>query len=286
MLRWCLSFCWIDLKELVSQVGCEYFLAVYSLKVLSLACFLLLSLSHNLVGVGISVYIPITAKMSSSCQTIDDAFTNAALFENACAIQGSALTPTISTALKTCCIGGGGVQTTPDGCFTYCNITSTLDGVYWSFCLVDNLDTSTSAQLFVDNDYTHCIDDDELGTAGSSTATTVPVGNIATTWLGEGQTLTESSAGSAVTTIVLPVGNVLSAFQSEFDQTTSSGATTTKSSSSGTATGATTTSGKPSSTTTGPASTSSKPSKAAGGVSFSRAGTAFVVGVAIFSVLL
>jgi hypothetical protein len=222
--------------------------------------------------------------MAAECQTYAQA-SNATLFENACAIQKSLVNPAVTAGLKTCCVGGGGVHTTADGCFTYCNITSSYDGLYWQFCLLDVLDTSDAAIIFADNDFedfSGCTDDDESGTGA---ATTVPVGNIATTWLGEGQTLTISSGGAAISTAVLPVGDFLSAAFGG-DSTTTSGVTRTKSSPTGKATGSTTTSGKPSGTTSGPASTSSKPSKASAGISFSKAGAAVVVGLALFTALL
>lgn len=105
-----------------------------------------------------------------------------------------------------------------------------------------------------------CTDDDESRT---NTATTVSVDNTATTWIGEGQILTISRAGAAVTTEVLPVGDFLGAFGAD-----------------------PTTTGKPSETTSGPAATSSKPSMASAGVSFSKAGAAVMVGFALFIVLL
>jgi hypothetical protein len=43
--------------------------------------------------------------------------------------------------------------TTDDGCFSYCNITSSYDGLYWGSCLLDNLSASEAAILFAnDND--------------------------------------------------------------------------------------------------------------------------------------
>jgi hypothetical protein len=111
------------------------------------------------------------------------------------------------------------------------------------------------------------------------------VGNIATTWVGKGQTLTVSSGGAAISTVVLPVGDFLSAAFNG-DSTTTSGVTQTKSSAMGKATGSTTTSGKASGTISGPASTSSKPSKAPVGISFSKASAAVVVGLALFAALL
>ncbi|KAE9370794.1 hypothetical protein N431DRAFT_442585 [Stipitochalara longipes BDJ] len=218
--------------------------------------------------------------MSEVCQTYLQA-SNASLFENACAIQKSAITPEVTTALKTCCVGGGGVQTTADGCFTYCNITSTYDGLFWGFCLIDNLSTSEAAILIGDDndgDWSGCTDDDLFS---NSSATTVPVGNIATTWEAEGQTLTISSGGAAVTTEVLPTGPFLSAFLTGIfggDSTTTSGVTKT-----GTTKPTGTVTGKASTTTGGPASTSTKPSKASGGLSLSKAGAAVVVGLALFT---
>jgi hypothetical protein len=93
--------------------------------------------------------------------------------------------------------------------------------------------------------------------------TTIPVGNIATTWIGEGQTLTISSAGAAVTAEVLLVGDLLGAFGADPAMT-----------------------GKPSGMTSGPAATSSKLSKASAGTSFSEAGAAVMAGFALFTVLL
>jgi hypothetical protein len=93
--------------------------------------------------------------------------------------------------------------------------------------------------------------------------TTIPVGNIATAWIGEGQTLTISRARAAVTAEFLPVGDFLGAFGAD-----------------------PTTTGKPSGTTSGPAATSSKLSKASAGTSFSEAGAAVMVGFALFTVLL
>lgn len=88
--------------------------------------------------------------MSSVCQTYLQA-SNTSLFDNSCAIQKSAVTPAVLTGLTTCCVGGGGVHTTDDGCFTYCNITSSYDGLFWEFCLLDNLSTSEVAILFADD---------------------------------------------------------------------------------------------------------------------------------------
>ncbi len=72
--------------------------------------------------------------------------------------------------------------------------------------MVDNLDTSESVTLFFDNDFVRCNNDDE---SDSWSATIVLVGHVATTWLAEGQTLTFSSAGAAVTTEVLLPGPLL-----------------------------------------------------------------------------
>ncbi|PMD46637.1 hypothetical protein L207DRAFT_507538 [Hyaloscypha variabilis F] len=216
--------------------------------------------------------------MSASCQTYAQA-SNASIFDNSCAIQKSLITPDVTTALKTCCVGGGGVQTTSDGCFTYCNITNFYDTFYWNVCLLDNLSTSESAILFEDEDGSGC---DEDLFSGNSSATTAPVGNIAMTWVGEGQTLTLSSGGTAIETTVLPTGQFLSAYLSSIfggDATpTTSGVSET-----GSPKPAGTASGKASTTTGGPASTSSKPNKASGGLSVSKAGAAVVVGLVLFT---
>ena len=218
--------------------------------------------------------------MSASCPTYTQASTDS-VFSNSCAIQKNFITPDVTTALKTCCVGGGGVQTTSDGCFTYCNITGFYDTFYWSVCLLDNLPTSESAILFEDVDASGC--DEDLFSSNSS-ATTVPAGNIATTWLGEGQTLTLSSDGSAVETTTIPTGDFFSQYVSGlFGGLDSSTTTTTGGSQTSTPKPTGTAGGKASATTSGPASTSTKPSKASGGLSFSKAGAVVVVGLALFT---
>jgi len=170
------------------------------------------------------------------------------------------------------------VQTTSDGCFTYCNITNFYDTFYWDVCLLDNLSTSEFAILFEDDDASGCAEDLFSGN-GSSSATTQPAGNIATTWLGEGQTLTLSSGGTVVETTTIPTGDFFSQYVSELFGGLDSSTTTTGVST----TGGTKPTGKASTTTTGPASTSSKPSKASGGLSFSKAGAVVMVGLALFT---
>src|SRR6266498_4501398 len=123
-------------------------------------------------------------------------------FPNSCVIGKASLSKPISAALKTCCVGGGGVKTTSDGCFTYCNVTSGVDGIYWQECLLDNVTPADIA----------AVDENNMGCNPSDISfgdnVTIPDGNIASTWSIPIETLTLKSDGVIVTTVVESVDSI------------------------------------------------------------------------------
>jgi hypothetical protein len=172
-------------------------------------------------------------------------------------------------ALNTCC--------GPDNffivgeCYTYCNITTPYDTVLLSVCLIDNLDEATSDSLDFD-----CY---PFAWELSSTTDT-QAGKIATTWTFPDQTITFTATNSAVSIETLDYqGNTVTA--SPAAVATVTGKTT---SASGSTASRTTTSTNPTSTAAIPTPSKSA-SQEGSGIRFSY-GTAILVALSVWGLVL
>lgn len=180
---------------------------------------------------------------------------------NACAIQDSSASSQVKDALKTCCVGGGGPKMTSDGCFSYCNTTSIYDELHWSYCLLDIL-----GQDLFSLDDGGCTNDFDL------TATTIPVGNIATTWNPRGQTITFTESGTTEV-VTLASGDPFAISTSSNPAATTSPPTGRPSTSS---------KNSPSSTSTALTASNTSSAGSSNRVSNSKFGIAVIVGLVLF----
>jgi hypothetical protein len=139
----------------------------------------------------------------SSCPSIA-VLSSTNLFTNACLITSVSTSVPVLSALTTCC-GSDNVNTTPDDCYTYCNITVLSDIKSWASCLSDNLDATTIDELDLG-----CAADfiTDVETESAAIATTWPAQQIVETVLSSGSviaTTTDSGAETATTMTAVQV---------------------------------------------------------------------------------